>query len=63
MGTAFTTALMWRGFAWIGHQARLPESVWQIGLLVLGSMPAIVAGILLLARGTYLSDHGASLRN
>src|SRR5450631_3217602 len=34
MGTAFTTALMWRGFAWIGHQAGLPESVWQIGLLV-----------------------------
>jgi hypothetical protein len=61
VGTAFTIAVLWRGFAWVGQQARLPDPVWQIGLLVLGLMPAIVAGILLLASGTYLADHNGSL--
>jgi hypothetical protein len=61
LGTAFTTAVLWGGFAWIGHQARLPGPVWQIGLLALGLMPAIVVAILLLARGTHLADHNGSL--
>jgi hypothetical protein len=61
--TAFTTAVLWRGFAWMGQQARLPSPVWQIGLMALDLMPAIVAGILLLARGTYLADHNGSLRD
>jgi predicted anti-sigma-YlaC factor YlaD len=61
--TAFTTVVLWRGFAWIGQQARLPGPVWQIGLVALGLMPAIVAGILLLARGTYLADHNGSLQD
>jgi predicted anti-sigma-YlaC factor YlaD len=63
LGTAFTTAVLWRGFAWMGQQARLPGLVWQIGLVALGLMPAIVAGILLLARGTYLADHNGSLQD
>ncbi len=62
LGTAFTTAVLWRGFEWMGHQARLPGPVWQIGLVALGLMPAIVAGILLLARGTYLADHNGSFQ-
>ncbi|MGA3091077.1 MAG: hypothetical protein ABSD75_20915 [Terriglobales bacterium] len=61
MGTGFTTAVLWSGLAWIGQQARLPGPVWQIGLAALGLMPAIVAAILLLARGTYLADHNGSL--
>jgi predicted anti-sigma-YlaC factor YlaD len=61
--TAFTTAVLWRGFGWMGQQARLPGPVWQIGLVALGLMPAIVAGILLLARGTYLADHNGSLQD
>jgi len=63
LGTAFTTAVLWRGFAWMGQQARLPGPVWQIGLVALGLMPAIVAGIVLLARGTYLADHNGSLQD
>ena len=58
--TASTTAVLWRGFAWMGQQARLPDPVWQIGLLALGLMPAMVAGILMLARGTYWADHNGS---
>jgi predicted anti-sigma-YlaC factor YlaD len=61
LGTALTTAVLWGGFAWIGHQARLPGPVWQICLLALGLMPAIVVAILLLARGTHLADHNGSL--
>ncbi len=62
LGTAFTTAVLWGGLAWMGQQARLPGPVWQIGLVALGLMPAIVAGILLLARGTYLADHKGSFQ-
>ena len=63
LGTAFTTAVLWRGLAWMGQQARLPGPVWQIGLVALGLMPAIVAGILLLARGTYLADHNGPFQD
>ncbi len=63
LGTAFTTAVLWRGLAWMGQQARLPGPVWQIGLAALGLMPAIVAGILLLARGTYLADHNGPFQD
>lgn len=63
LGTAFTTVVLWRGFAWIGQQARLPGPVWQIGMVTLGLMPAIVAGILLLARGTYLADHNGPFQD
>jgi predicted anti-sigma-YlaC factor YlaD len=58
--TAFSTVVLWRGFEWIGQQARIPDPVWQIGLMALGLLPAIVAGILLLARGTHLADHNGS---
>ena len=62
--TASTTAALWRGFAWLGQQAQLPgpgwQMVWQIGLVALGFMPAMVAGILMLARGTYWADHNGS---
>jgi hypothetical protein len=63
LGTAFTTALLWRGFAWMGEQTRLPGPVWQIGLVAASLMPAIVAGILLLAWGTYLADHNGSFQD
>ena len=61
LGTAVTTAVLWRGLAWIGQQVSVSDPVWQIGLMALGLMPAIVAGILLLARGTYLADHNGPL--
>jgi hypothetical protein len=55
--------VLWRGFAWLGQQVGLPDPVWQISLMVLGLMPAMVAGILLLARGTYLADHKGPLQD
>ena len=58
--TACTTVVTWQGFAWIGQQARLSAPVWEIGFVVFCLMPAIVAGILLLAQGTHLADHNGS---
>jgi hypothetical protein len=60
LGTAFTTAILWGGMTWMGQQARLSNPVWQIGLVGLGLMPAIVAAIMLLARGTYMADHNGT---
>jgi hypothetical protein len=50
--TLLSTVAMWRGFEWLGAVAQLPSSVWQTGFLVFGVTPALVVGILLLARGT-----------
>jgi hypothetical protein len=63
LGTAFTTVVLWRGLAWMSQQVQLPGPVWQVGLVALGLMPAIVAGILMLARGTYMADHNESLQD
>ncbi len=63
LSTAFTTAVLWGGLTWMGQQVRLSAAIWQIGLVALGLMPAIVAGIFLLARGTYLADHNGSFQD
>jgi hypothetical protein len=62
LSTTLTTAALWRGFVWMDQQARFSGPVWEIGLLALGLMPAIVAAILMLARGTYLADTIGSLQ-
>jgi predicted anti-sigma-YlaC factor YlaD len=55
LGTVVPTAVMWRGFAWIAQQARLPGPLWRMGLFVITLIPAVGAGLTLLARGTYLA--------
>jgi predicted anti-sigma-YlaC factor YlaD len=57
LGTVFTTAVTWRGLAWIGHMTQLPSPIWQFGVAALTFLPAIVAAMLLLAQGTYMADH------
>jgi anti-sigma factor RsiW len=58
--SAVTTAVLWRGFAWIGQQARFPAPVWEGSFVVIYLTPAVLVGILLLARGTFLADHNGS---
>ena len=58
--TAITTTVLWRGFAWMGQQVQLSAPVWEACFVVFCLMPAILAGILLLARGTYLAGHNGS---
>jgi hypothetical protein len=57
LSAAVTTAMLWRGFEWMGQQARLSAPVWEGGFVVFYLMPAVLAGIFLLARGTFLADH------
>ncbi len=63
LSAALTTVALWRGFAWIGEQTRLAPPEWQGGFVVFYLMPAVLAGILLLARGTFLADHNAPDRD
>jgi predicted anti-sigma-YlaC factor YlaD len=65
--TALSTAVLWRGLAWmsqqwIGQQAWLPAPVWEIALVAISVMPAVVAGILLISRGTYMADHNGTFQ-
>jgi len=55
-----STVALWRGFEWLGERAQLASSVWQVGFLVFCMMPALVVGILLLAKGKHLADHTGS---
>ena len=65
LGSALSGAALWPGIAWAPHwmeqqmmswQAGLPAPAWEIGLLLLSWMPAVLAGFLLLARGTHFAD-------
>jgi predicted anti-sigma-YlaC factor YlaD len=58
--SAVTAGFLWRGFAWMGQQARFPAPVWEGGFVLIYLTPAVLAGILLLARGTFLADHNRS---
>jgi hypothetical protein len=55
--SAVSVAFLWHGFEWMGRQARLSAPVWEGGFAVFYLMPAVLAGIFLLARGTFLADH------
>lgn len=58
--TAFSTAVLWYGFAWIGQQARLSAPVLEACFVTFCLMPTIFTSILLLVRGTHLVDHSSS---
>jgi hypothetical protein len=60
--SVFSTVITWRGFEWVGRQMQLSALVWQSCFAMFCLMPAILAAILLLARGTYLSDHSNSFQ-
>ncbi len=60
--SAFGTAITWRGFEWAGRQMQLSALVWQSCFTMFCLMPAILAAILLLARGTYLSDRSGTFQ-
>lgn len=60
LGALLTAVALWRGFAWVGAQVQLAPSVWQAGFVVFCLTPALVAGVLLLARDTHLADHTGS---
>jgi hypothetical protein len=60
LGALLSTLALWRGFAWLGERTQLDSSIWQVGFLVFCVTPALVVGVILLARDTHLSDHTGS---
>jgi predicted anti-sigma-YlaC factor YlaD len=62
MCALLTAFVLWRGFEWLGARAQLASAVWQVGFLVFCVMPALVAGIALLAKDKHLANHTGSYR-
>lgn len=54
--TAVTSVLLWFGFAWAGRATGVSALVWGTCYATFCLMPAILTGLLLLARGTHLAD-------
>jgi predicted anti-sigma-YlaC factor YlaD len=63
LSATLTVPLLWRLFAWMGEWAGVPTLVWQAGFAFFWIAPALVVGVLLLARGTHLADHNGSFQD
>jgi hypothetical protein len=57
-----SSVALWRGFEWLGAWAQLTPSVWQVAFLVFCVLPALIAGIVLLAKDQHLADQMGSYR-
>jgi len=64
VGLSATLAVpfLWRLFAWVGERAGVSNLVWQTGFIFFFIPPALVVSVLLLARGTHLTNGGEQSR-
>jgi predicted anti-sigma-YlaC factor YlaD len=62
LSATLTIPLLWRLFAWMGEWAGVSTLVWQAGFVFFFFAPALVVGVLLVARGTHLANDGEHLR-
>src|SRR5580698_1209116 len=53
---AVTLPLMWRVFSWLGAWAGVSNPVWETGFTVFVIAPALLVSVLLLIRGTHVTD-------
>jgi len=60
LSAAVTAPLLWRLFAWVGELAGVSTPVWQAGFAFFWIVPALVVGVVLLARGTHLAERQPS---
>jgi predicted anti-sigma-YlaC factor YlaD len=51
-----TIPIMWKIFSWLGTWAGVSSSVWQAGFTAFLVAPALLVSVLLLIRGTHLTD-------
>lgn len=56
LSATLTVPIMWRLFSWLGERAGVSSLVWQASFALFWILPALIAGVVLLARGTYLAD-------
>ena len=52
-----TLPFLWRLFAWMGDQIGVSTLVWQTAFLLFFIAPALVLGVVLLARGAHVKSH------
>jgi predicted anti-sigma-YlaC factor YlaD len=62
LSATLTVPFLWRLFAWMGERAGVSTLVWQAGFMSFFIAPALVVGVLLLARGTHLANNGEESR-
>ena len=62
LSATLTVPILWRLFAWMGEWAGVSTLVWQAGFIIFFIAPALVVSVLLLARGTYLTNNGERSR-
>lgn len=60
LSAAVTAPLLWKLFAWMGELAGVSNPVWQAGFVFFWIVPALVVGVVLMARGTHLTSRGRS---
>jgi len=58
ISSAFSTAIVWKSFEWLGHWAQLPTPAWQAGFALFWIAPTLAASLLFLGHGTYLGSNG-----
>ena len=58
LSATLTVPLLWRLFAWMGERAGVSTLVWQTGFVFFFIVPALAVSVLLLARGTHLTNNG-----
>jgi predicted anti-sigma-YlaC factor YlaD len=58
LSATLTAPFLWRLFAWVATSAGVSNPIWQeAGFALFWIAPALVVGLLLMARGTYFSNH------
>jgi len=57
LSATLTVPILWRLFAWMGEWAGVSTLVWQAGFMLFFIAPALAVSVLLLARGTYLTNN------
>jgi len=62
LSATLTIPLLWRLFAWMGEWAGVSTLAWQAGFVFFFFAPALVVGVLLVARGTHLANDSERLR-
>jgi predicted anti-sigma-YlaC factor YlaD len=62
LSAAFTAPFLWRLFAWMAERAGLSSPVWQAGFVFFYIAPALVVSVMLLGRGTHLTNNGERSR-
>jgi len=62
LSATLTVPVLWRLFAWMGEWAGLSTLVWQTGFIFFFIAPALAVSVLLLARGTHLTNDGERSR-